>query len=435
MTAALAFENVSKAFRKGGPRYRTLRDDLTGFLSPRSWLQKQEQFWAVRDLSLEVPEGGALGIIGPNGSGKSTVLKMIARISHPTTGTIRIRGRVGALIEVGAGIHPELTGRENIFMYGSLMGLRRQDILREFESIVEFAGLGEFLDTPLKHYSSGMQVRLGFAVAAHMTTEILLVDEVLAVGDAAFQSKCLRRMRELRDAGTTIVLVSHQLAHVQRMCRESVLLLDGRVAARGPTAEVISRYYQLLDAAGDRSPDAAIGRQAPGDAHRLDGLSVLGVRLLDGTGAERQQFELGEDLTVIVECDAARPIERAHVSVSFSSSDWSVYTGADTRNDGFEVPVLEGKSAFALRIPQLGLGPGLYEVNVGLWDEEMVAPYDWRWGMRRFVVNSSRNLFAGRFVLPHVWEFRDGARPSGVVRPAQHSVVSGVRGGATGEGV
>ncbi len=407
MGAALVLDGVSKAFRRGTARYRSLRDDLVAALSPWSWLRRRETFWAVRDLSFDAPAGGALGIIGPNGSGKSTVLKMIARISHPTTGTIQIRGRVGALIEVGAGVHPELTGRENIFMYGSLMGLRGREIARKFDSIVDFAGLDGFLDTPLKHYSSGMQVRLGFSVAAHMTTEILLVDEVLAVGDAAFQTRCLRRMRELRDEGVTVVLVSHQLAHVQRMCPESILLVGGRAEARGPTPQVISRYYQLLDTVAAESPEAAIlGRAAA--TQRREEMRILGVRLADAAGIERPHFELGEDLRVIVECEAACPIRHPQVSISFNSSDWTVYTGADTKNDGFTVPGVEGRTTIELSIPRLGLGPGLYEVNVGVWDEEMLSPYDWRWGVRRFVVNSARNLFAGRFILPHAWAVRDG---------------------------
>lgn len=402
MTVAIEFSDVSKSFRRGSARYRSLRDTLTRLLLPWTWGQDGEPFWALRDLSFEVPAGGSLGIIGPNGSGKSTTLKLMSRITHPTTGTIRIRGRVGALIELGAGMHPELTGRENIYTYGAIMGLRAEEIRRRFDAIVEFAGLGGFLDTPLKHYSSGMQVRLGFSVASHITADILLVDEVLAVGDAAFQTKCLRRMRELRDQGVTILLVSHQLANIQRMCSETMLLLEGRIAARGPTAEVIAAYYQMLDRAGSASPEGAVAMRGVAPA-RGEGLSILGVRLVDGAGRERPAFEMGEDLTAIIEFAAARPVVRPQVSLSFNSSDWTVYTGADTRNDAFEIPLIHGRGRVELTIPKLGLGPGLYEVNVGLWDEELQAPYDWKWAVRRFVVNSTRNLFAGRFMLPHAW--------------------------------
>lgn len=427
MSGAIVFEGVSKSYRRGTARYRSLRDDLVALLTPWSWIKRRETFWALEDLSFAVQPGGTLGIIGPNGSGKSTTLKIIARITHPTRGTIRIRGRVGALIEVGAGIHPELTGRENIYMYGSIMGLRTSEIRKKFDSIVDFAGLDAFLDTPLKHYSSGMQVRLGFSVAAHMTTEILLVDEVLAVGDAAFQTKCLRRMRELRDEGVTILLVSHQLANIQRMCAETILLLGGRIAARGPTPEVISAYYQMLDQANAAEAESAVQAGAFRAAPRLEGARIVGVRLVDAADIERPQFELGEDLKVVVEYEASRPVERPNVSVSFNSSDWTVYTGADTKNDGFTIPAIEGRGAVELIVPQLGLGPGLYELNVGLWDEEMLSPYDWKWGARRFIVNSSRNLFAGRFILPHAWTLRDGAPQEAAAARGEAERSSGAR--------
>jgi len=417
---SVRFERVCKSYRKGSARYRSLRDDLASLLMPWSWTRRRETFWALRDVSFEVPQGGALGIIGPNGSGKSTTLKLIARITHPTEGTIRIRGRVGALIEVGAGIHPELTGRENIYVSGAILGLRRREIRRKFDEIVEFAGIGPFVDTPVKHYSSGMQVRLGFAVAAHMDVDVLLVDEVLAVGDAAFQTKCLQRIRELRDAGTAILLVSHQLSNVQRICTETLLLLEGRVAALGPTPEVISQYYRYLDEIGSADPEAVVrggGRiQAPADRR----LRIAAVRLLDREGQERPTFQMGEDLIVRVEYEARQRIERPQVSVSFNSSDWTVYTGVDTRNEGFMIPFAEGWGAVELEIPQLGLGPGLYEVNVGIWDETLTAPYDWRWGIRRFVVDTHRPLFAGRFVLPHRWSWHPTVpgKASAVITPA-----------------
>ncbi|MCS7173067.1 MAG: ABC transporter ATP-binding protein [Armatimonadetes bacterium] len=410
MSYAVRFERVSKSYRKGSARYRSLRDDLTALLTPWSWARRREEFWALRDVSFEVPRGGALGIIGPNGSGKSTTLKLIARITHPTEGVIRIRGRVGALIEVGAGIHPELTGRENVFVYGSILGLRAREIRRRFDEIVAFAEIGPFVDTPVKHYSSGMQVRLGFAVAAHMDVDVLLVDEVLAVGDAAFQSKCLRRIRELRDQGVTILLVSHQLANVQRICPDALLLVGGRIAAQGPTPEVIAAYYRYLDEAGASSPDAALRPGVPAP-HRDHPVQITAVRLMDRSGQERSAFRMGEDLVVRVEYEARERVERPQVSVSFNSSDWTVYTGMDTKNEGFSIPAMEGRGWVDVVVPQLGLGPGLYEVNVGIWDETLTAPYDWRWGIRRFVVDTNRALFAGRFVLPHTWSWQAAPEP------------------------
>ncbi|MDR7415122.1 MAG: ABC transporter ATP-binding protein [Armatimonadota bacterium] len=419
MSYAVVLDRVSKSYRKGSARYRSLRDDLLTLLVPWSWAHRREAFWALREVSFEVKPGQALGIIGPNGSGKSTTLKLIARITHPTEGTIRLRGRVGALIEVGAGIHPELTGRENIYVSGAILGLRGREIRRKFDQIVEFAEIGPFVDTPVKHYSSGMQVRLGFAVAAHMDVDVLLVDEVLAVGDAAFQSKCLRRIREMRDQGVTILLVSHQLANVQRICPETILLLDGRIAARGPTPQVIAEYYRYLDETGASAPEAALRPRVParqGD----DRLRILAVRLLDRSGRERPTFRMGEDLVVRVEYLARERVERPQVSVSFNSSDWTVYTGMDTRNEDLRISAVEGRGWVDLLVPQLGLGPGLYEVNVGLWDETLTAPYDWRWGIRRFVVDTNRPLFAGRFVLPHRWSWQAASEtepPAGIGAP------------------
>jgi len=392
-------------------------------LSPWSWARRREQFWALRDLSFAVPAGGALGIIGPNGAGKSTTLKLIARITHPSTGIIRLRGRIGALIEIGAGIHPELTGRENIYMYGSLMGLKDRDIRRKFDQIVDFAELEEFIDTPVKFYSSGMQVRLGFSVAAHIEVDALLVDEVLAVGDAAFQTKCLRRIRDLRSEGAAILLVSHQLANVQRVCSETLLLVDGQMAAAGPTAEVISKYYQILDSLNPVDPEAAltVRRVRAMAANRQ--ISIETVRLLDRDEQERAQFQLGEEAVVRIEYAAVERVERPNFSISFNSSDGSVYTGADTKNDGVVVQSADGRGYVELEIPHLGLGPGLYEVNVGIWDEDLLAPYDWRWAIKRFVVNSNRNLFAGRFELPHTWAWRDGAQDRSTEGVAAHSVI------------
>jgi lipopolysaccharide transport system ATP-binding protein len=203
-------------------------------------------FWALRDLSLAVPRGQTLGIVGSNGAGKSTLLKLLSGITVPTSGEIRLYGRVAALIEVGSGFHPELTGRENVYLSGSLLGMRRVEITAKLENIVDFAGVGDFIDTPVKWYSSGMYVRLGFAVAAHLEPEILLVDEVLSVGDERFQARCLNRVDELRQAGTTIIIISHDLASIERVCNRVVLLERGRFAADGDPASVIAEYRRRL---------------------------------------------------------------------------------------------------------------------------------------------------------------------------------------------
>ena len=235
--------------------------------APRSWLRRfgrrdRRPFWALRDLSLAVPRGETLGIVGSNGAGKSTLLKLLSGITAPTSGEIRLYGRVAALIEVGSGFHPELTGRENVYLSGSILGMRRAEITTKLEKIVGFAEVGDFIDTPVKWYSSGMYVRLGFAVAAHLEPEILLVDEVLSVGDERFQGRCLRRVGELRQAGTTIIIISHDLASIERVCDRVVLLERGRIAADGHPAPVIAEYRRRLIAAA-AAPSDEDARFAP----------------------------------------------------------------------------------------------------------------------------------------------------------------------------
>src|ERR1700735_295089 len=235
----IRLDHVSKRYSiQNGTRERSL-----GW--PRFSFQRKKEKWALRDVSVEVQEGESLGIIGNNGAGKSTLLKLLSRITAPTSGEISIRGRLSALIEVGSGFHPELTGRENIFLNGLMLGMTRPEITRKVDSIVDFAGVPEYIDVPVKRYSSGMYVRLGFSIAAHLDPDILLLDEVLAVGDIAFQAKCLDLIGKLREDGRTVVLISHDLAAIQRLCSRAILLSHGRVVAEGPPRQVIDEYQQM----------------------------------------------------------------------------------------------------------------------------------------------------------------------------------------------
>jgi homopolymeric O-antigen transport system ATP-binding protein len=245
---AVQAEGVSKRYRLGEREsYRALRDVLGGALTApmrrkRQPTRQRAEIWALDGVSFVLERGEVLGLIGANGAGKSTLLKVLSRITEPTKGRVVLRGRVGSLLEVGTGFHPELTGRENILLNGTILGMRRAEITRRFEEIVEFAGVEKFLDTPVKRYSSGMQVRLGFAVAAHLEPEILLVDEVLAVGDAEFQQKCLGKMRDVTREGRTVVFVSHNLAAVRALCSRSLVLEGGRLAFDGPTEDAVHQY-------------------------------------------------------------------------------------------------------------------------------------------------------------------------------------------------
>jgi lipopolysaccharide transport system ATP-binding protein len=283
MQAAIRATNLSKQYRIGAPaRYRTLRESLAQTaralgraLRDGRFQPETDRIWALREVSFEVQPGEVVGVIGRNGAGKSTLLKILSRITEPSDGRVELRGRVGSLLEVGTGFHPELTGRENVFLNGAILGMTRREIARKFDEIVAFADLDAFLDTPVKRYSSGMRMRLAFAVAAHFHPEILLVDEVLAVGDAAFQRKCVQKMEEVGSQGSTVLFVSHNMNAVARLCPRAILLADSRICRDGPTADVVADY--LHSGRGLTSHcDWHVLSQAPGDeVVRLRAVRVL----------------------------------------------------------------------------------------------------------------------------------------------------------------
>jgi lipopolysaccharide transport system ATP-binding protein len=250
--------------------------------------------WALKDVSFDVKRGEVLGIIGRNGSGKSTLLKMLSRITAPTQGNARIRGRIGSLLEVGTGFHFELSGRDNIFMNGAMLGMRREEINRKFDAIVDFSQIGDFIDTPVKHYSSGMYMRLAFSVAAHLESEILLVDEVLAVGDFDFQKKCLEKMRELTRTGRTVLFVSHSISSIESLCHRAMLLVGGKMEAIGPVNEVVQRYMPREQVRGEGQATWVDPQSAPGN----DSVSLHSVSVLTDDGVSRSQFNIAEPVTI-----------------------------------------------------------------------------------------------------------------------------------------
>jgi lipopolysaccharide transport system ATP-binding protein len=288
MTNAISVEGLSKRYRIGELQsaYGTLRDSLTSTARRIARLDHRlhyEEIWALRDVSFGVPEGAVLGVIGRNGAGKSTLLKILTRITTPTEGRAVLQGHVGSLLEVGTGFHPELTGRENVFLNGSVLGMKRREIIRKFPEIAEFAGIGRFLDTPVKRYSSGMSVRLAFAVAAHLEPEILLVDEVLAVGDAEFQRRCLGRMQDLSASGRTVIFVSHQMEAISQLCDRALRFDGGEVVDDGPASEVVSGYLQTVGGAGSEITWPDVETAPGGDFVRLRAVRVV---LEDGTRAD-----------------------------------------------------------------------------------------------------------------------------------------------------
>ena len=301
---ALRAEGLSKQYRIGQMRggYDTLRDELATLAravrrsgrGPR----EREYIWAVRDVSFEIEQGEVVGIIGRNGAGKSTLLRVLSRITEPTSGYVDVRGRLGSLLEVGTGFHPELSGRENIFLNGAILGMRRTEIARKFDEIVEFAGVEKFIDTPVKRYSSGMYVRLAFSVAAHLELEVMLVDEVLAVGDAEFQRRCLGKMQEIGQSGRTVLFVSHSMPTIARLCDRVILLDGGSVVADGPTQEVIPLYL-TSDSGTTGLREWADRESAPGD----EVVRLRRIRVIDEAGETVESTDVRQRVGIEVTVD------------------------------------------------------------------------------------------------------------------------------------
>jgi ABC-type polysaccharide/polyol phosphate transport system ATPase subunit len=362
MTWAIRFEDISKRYRGGQRGYPSLRSDLTRLarrvLTPLRPAEKPSGWLALDHLSFEVPQGEAFAIIGPNGAGKTTTLKMLTRISHPTSGRLRVRGRVGALIEVGSGVHPELTGRENIWLYGRIIGMSRPEIARRFDDIVDFAELSESIDMPVKMYSSGMQLRLGFAVASHIDPDIFVVDEALAVGDAGFQVKCIERMTRLVSEGRTLVFVSHNLSAVETICPRGLFLLDGRIEAIGEAREVLRRYLDWVDT----RQQARIERKRQFQSRPSKFLTVDRVSFHDGRGQERAAFRTGETVEIRLMVSTHVPVRRPYFEIGISDGRPGNLILCSMLADGHVVEVVEGPTTVTCRIPQLPLLPRVYQI-------------------------------------------------------------------------
>ncbi len=316
-----------------------------------------EEFWALKDVSFTVKQGEVIGIIGRNGAGKSTLLKILSRITEPTEGRARIRGRVACLLEVGTGFHPELSGRENIFLNGAILGMRRDEIRRKFDAIVAFAEVDQFLDTPVKRYSSGMYVRLAFAVAAHLEPEILVVDEVLAVGDAAFQKKCLGKISDVARSGRTVLFVSHNLAAVNDLCEQCLLLEHGRVVERGAPQAVTRAYL-------------GHGQSAPASIElepRQGAVSFLSAELQDDDGAPRAAFDIRMPIWVAMTLRLARRVAGLQIAVAvFNSSGQRIFYHSNAYGEPPQMIDEPGTHTIYARIPAMFLVPGTYSINIAL---------------------------------------------------------------------
>jgi ABC-2 type transport system ATP-binding protein len=397
MPTALAVNDLWKSYRLYHERNQYLK---AAILKGRR--ARYEEFWALKGVSFEVPTGSTFGVIGSNGSGKSTLLKTMAGILQPEKGEVLIEGRVSALLELGAGFHPELSGRENVYLNGAILGLSKKEIAARFDDIVEFAGLAEFIDTPVKNYSSGMFVRLGFAVAAHVEPEVLLIDEVLSVGDESFQRRCAEKIDEFRRDGRTIVFVSHGLGQVEQLCQDVAWIDKGELRLLGPASEVISEYqgasHQATHVVGEQG-----SRWGSGEAQIVD------VALLDGDGARQDILTTLEPVTIRVDLTAHTPLHDTVVGVRIDSLAGGPVWGSSTRRGGKTIGLIDGPATIEIVIPEFPLLEGVYDLTVALTDHTEIHPYD-HWERRvRFEVRQFKSYDSGLVNIPVEWTIT-GAR-------------------------
>jgi lipopolysaccharide transport system ATP-binding protein len=370
---AIHVESLGKRYRIGGrARYRTMRDSLANALgSPARWLSSARagssddgprHIWALRNVSLDLQEGEVLGLIGRNGAGKTTLLKILSRVTQPTEGWAEIRGHVGSLLEVGTGFHPELTGRENTYLNGAILGMGKQEIARKFDDIVTFAEVADFIDTPLKHYSTGMQMRLAFAVAAHFEPQILLVDEVLAVGDLSFQKKCLSKMGEVAHAGRTIVFVTHQMNQIRRLCEKVIWMDGGTVRQAGSTTEIVGAY------------EAAMTSGTPSSgADRGEKVRFLSWEILEPPSKSPHMLTSLGPVTVRFVVQVLQPVRHGHHGIALYNMDRQRMWGWAKDDVGLK----PGLNSFTYTFPMLPLRPAAYGWLVSLYEDgELLDAWD-----------------------------------------------------------
>lgn len=385
MSTVITVENLGKKYtlhHQQREQYTALRDVLANgvraiskkILSPftphsSSLTVSHEDFWALKDVSFEVKQGDRIGIIGRNGAGKSTLLKILSRITEPTTGSIRIKGRVASLLEVGTGFHPELTGRENIFLNGAILGMGRVEIKKKFDEIVEFAEIERFLDTPVKRYSSGMYVRLAFAVAAHLEPEILIVDEVLAVGDAQFQKKCLGKMEEVGREGRTVLFVSHNMGAVLHLCENALFLESGIISCSGSVGDVIGHYHSNVKEVSWFDLDTFEGERRG----LQEFAKIKNILILDSHGHSQTVFGMGETIVIKITINFSQFISSSVLGVMLRNSMGALIHDFRSSFDGFFPEFTPGEKVISLVIPKISVYPGNY--TIGAWIQRQVGMF------------------------------------------------------------
>ena len=420
------FSQVSKQFTLHRDRPRSFQELFLSSLR-RQRGPSREKYVALQDVSFEIERGEILGIIGPNGAGKSTVLKLVSRIIEPTSGEIVVDGQVGALLELGTGFHPDLTGRENIYLNGSILGLSRAKMDRILDQILDFSEMGRFIDVPVKHYSSGMYMRLGFSIAIHVRPDILLVDEVLAVGDQAFQYRCLDKISELKRQGMTIVLVSHSMEQVREMCNRAIWLDKGKIQACGEAGRVLEEYSDRVMASEDkkiireeRQQIEAADRAAQGETEvgkdqetpwrwGSREVEIVSLQTLDKAGEERRTFRTGDSLCVRIHYLAHKPVPQPEFGLAFFHSSGFHISGPNNVFGGYTIPEIEGRGFVDYVIEELPLLSGTYLISVAIHDRGGKHAYDYIDQRFTFRVRSSgvRECY-GSFYMPSAWRWSPG---------------------------
>jgi len=379
---AIEVNGVWKKYRKG-EKFYSLRDLIPHIT--RNLFQRRnagngelakEEFWALQDVSFYVAKGEILGIIGANGAGKSTILKLLTKIIKPYRGEIKVHGRLSALIEVTAGFHPDFTGRENVYFNGAVYGMKKKEIDRKFDQIVEFSGVHEFIDTPVKRYSSGMSARLGFAIAAHVDPEVLLVDEVLSVGDMNFQSRCVDKIRELLKSGTTIIFISHNISLVQNLCKRVILLERGKIIRSGIPNEVIPYYENSSLQQQEQIIKSRISKMEKNDkeSNLQDNAAchVLNVRVCDHAGNKKEIFEFKEPLELHIDYMVTGAAQDIAISYEIIRSDGASCLAGSSLRDGFPLNNIQGKNSLKIKLSSFPLAPEAYYIKVSILDKDML---------------------------------------------------------------
>jgi lipopolysaccharide transport system ATP-binding protein len=413
MPRTILAENLSKVYQLGERSQSTmLREVVAGAFKRKNAVEKRT-LWALKNLSFEIQQGELVGIIGRNGAGKSTLLKILSRITCPTSGRMQVDGRVASLLEVGSGFHDELTGRENIYMNGSILGMKKREIDQTMDAIVAFADLGKFLDTPIKRYSSGMRMRLGFSVAAHLSPDVMFVDEVLAVGDVGFQRKCLGAIRDLGQSGRTVLFVSHNLAAVENLCRRAIWISDGEVKKDGDSREVIRAYLSSMGTSDKTGLDLTTIKQRKGTgAARLTRLQILDIN-----GEPRRVIHSGDSVTFRLHYECKRPVPNLLFGVRIYSSLGTLITETNTYSTGLEMEASPRRGYVDVDIDFLNLMPSSYHISI--WTATVFEWHDLLDNVTALEVEASDYYGTGRGIesrfglmfLPCRWKRGEGEEP------------------------